>query len=85
MRTKNNVLAHKVSYNYVKRELIEQISYQKVTETLPKLSDYTIQVNPREINLLYLQDQLRERIIFENGNRISFQNTFCVIFNIGIY
>lgn len=53
---------------YVKRELIEQISYQKVTETLPKLSDYTVQVNPREINLFYLQDQLRERIIFENGN-----------------
>ncbi|WP_396138802.1 bacillithiol biosynthesis cysteine-adding enzyme BshC, partial [Flavobacterium sp.] len=53
---------------YVKRELVEQTSYQKVTETLPKLSDYTIQVNPREINLFYLQDQLRERIIFENGN-----------------
>ena len=53
---------------YVKRELVEQISYQKVTETLPKLSDYTVQVNPREINLFYLQDQLRERIIFENGN-----------------
>ena len=53
---------------YVKRDLVEQISYQKVTETLPKLSDYTVQVNPREINLFYLQDQLRERIIFENGN-----------------
>jgi bacillithiol biosynthesis cysteine-adding enzyme BshC len=53
---------------YIKRELVEQISYQKVTETLPKLSDYTIQVNPREINLFYLQDKLRERIIFENGN-----------------
>lgn len=53
---------------YVERELVEQISYQKVTETLPKLSDYTVQVNPREINLFYLQDQLRERIIFENGN-----------------
>ena len=53
---------------YIKRELVEQISYQKVTETLPKLSDYTVQVNPREINLFYLQDQLRERIIFENGN-----------------
>lgn len=53
---------------YVKRELIEQISYQKVTKTLPKLTDYIVQVNPREINLFYLQDQLRERIIFENGN-----------------
>lgn len=53
---------------YIKRELVEQISCQKVTETLQKLSDYTVQVNPREINLFYLQDKLRERIIFENGN-----------------
>lgn len=53
---------------YIKRELVEQISYQKVTETLPKLTDYSLQVNPRAINLFYLRDNLRERIINENGN-----------------
>lgn len=53
---------------YAKNELLHQTSFKKVTETLPKLSDYSVQVNPREINLFYLQDQLRERIIFENGN-----------------
>ncbi|UGS24417.1 bacillithiol biosynthesis cysteine-adding enzyme BshC [Flavobacterium channae] len=53
---------------YVKNELIHQTSYKKVTDTLPLLQDYDVQVNPREINLFYIQDNLRERIIFENGN-----------------
>lgn len=53
---------------YVKRELVEQTSYHKVNEILPKLEAYNIQVNPREINLFYIQNELRERIIFENGN-----------------
>jgi bacillithiol biosynthesis cysteine-adding enzyme BshC len=53
---------------YAKNELLHQTSFKKVTETIAQLKEYTIQVNPREINLFYLQDQLRERIIFENGN-----------------
>lgn len=53
---------------YVKRELVEQTSFHKVNEILPKLEAYNIQVNPREINLFYIQNELRERIIFENGN-----------------
>ncbi|MCH4830483.1 MULTISPECIES: bacillithiol biosynthesis cysteine-adding enzyme BshC [Flavobacterium] len=50
----------------IKEELLQQTSYKKVTETLSKLS-YDIQVNPREINLFYMEDHLRERILFENG------------------
>lgn len=53
---------------YVKRELVEQTSFHKVNEILPKLEAYNIQVNPREINLFYIQNELRERIIFENEN-----------------
>ena len=53
---------------YVKNELVHQTSYKKVTDTLPLLQNYNVQVNPREINLFYIQDNLRERIIFENGN-----------------
>ena len=53
---------------YVKKELIEQTSFQEVTKTLPLFSAYTVQVNPRELNLFYLKDNLRERIIFENEN-----------------
>jgi bacillithiol biosynthesis cysteine-adding enzyme BshC len=53
---------------YVKEELLHQTSFKKVNETLPLLEKYNIQVNPREINLFYIQDNLRERIVFENGN-----------------
>lgn len=52
---------------YVKEELLHQTSYQKVTETNKLLSAYNIQVNPREINLFYIEDTLRERIVFEDG------------------
>ena len=52
---------------YIKEELLSQTSYKEVTKTTEKLKDYTIQVNPREINLFYVEDNLRERIILENG------------------
>ncbi|MBL7886151.1 MAG: bacillithiol biosynthesis cysteine-adding enzyme BshC, partial [Flavobacterium sp.] len=52
---------------YIKEELLNQTSYQNVSETIRQLNDYTIQVNPREINLFYIEDNLRERIVFENG------------------
>ncbi len=52
---------------YIKEELLHQTSFQKVSETASQLSDYKIQVNPREINLFYIEDTLRERIIIENG------------------
>ncbi|PTM08886.1 MAG: bacillithiol biosynthesis cysteine-adding enzyme BshC [Bacteroidetes bacterium] len=53
---------------YVKRELIEQISFDKVSETSEKMNDlgFNVQVNSREINLFYLKEGLRERITFEN-------------------
>lgn len=55
---------------YIERELTEQVSFDlvnKTSEQLVKVSEaYKIQVNPREINLFYLKDGLRERIIFEN-------------------
>jgi bacillithiol biosynthesis cysteine-adding enzyme BshC len=52
---------------FAKKELLEQTSFKKVTETNELLKDYNIQVNPREINLFYIEDNLRERIVFENG------------------
>ncbi|WBX77746.1 bacillithiol biosynthesis cysteine-adding enzyme BshC [Tenacibaculum ovolyticum] len=52
---------------FIERELEEQISYKKVTETIANLGkEYKIQVNPRELNLFYLTDEIRERIIFED-------------------
>jgi bacillithiol biosynthesis cysteine-adding enzyme BshC len=52
---------------YIKEELTLQTSHKNVLETIEKLKNYTIQVNPREINLFYMEDDLRERILFENG------------------
>ncbi|MFD2940541.1 bacillithiol biosynthesis cysteine-adding enzyme BshC [Flavobacterium notoginsengisoli] len=63
---------------YVKEELENQTSFKTVQKSIEQLSDYTVQVNPREINLFYIEDKLRERIIFEddkyivNNTRISF-------------
>ena len=51
---------------FVKEELLQKSSHKLVLETAEKLKEYTIQVNPREINLFYIEDDLRERIIFEN-------------------
>lgn len=59
---------------HVKEELLHQTSNQKVTETAALLKDYNIQVNPREINLFYIEDGLRERIILENDT-YSINNT----------
>jgi bacillithiol synthase len=51
---------------YIKDELLNQNSFKSVTETIRKLKEYTIQVNPREINLFYIEKGFRERIVFEN-------------------
>ena len=65
----------------IKEELIYQSSHKLVLETAEKLKNYTIQVNPREINLFYLENDLRERIILENGiykvnnTKIAFSET----------
>ena len=53
---------------FVKDELENEISFKEVTKTITKLKEnYKIQVSPREINLFYLGDNFRERIIFEDG------------------
>ncbi len=55
---------------FVENELLNQTAFKKVSETneLLKAVDtkYKIQVNPREVNLFYLTEGLRERIVFEN-------------------
>ena len=53
----------------VEKELFERKSEKAVLATSEKLEalDYKAQVHPREINLFYLTDDLRERILFEEG------------------
>lgn len=62
---------------FVKEELLHQTSHQQVTTTIEKLKPYDIQVNPREINLFYIEDNLRERIILEHG-KYKINNTSLV-------
>ena len=60
---------------YVEQELFENVSFDEVSKTIKSLEkNYKIQVNPREINLFYLTDGLRERIIFDE-NVFKINNT----------
>jgi len=53
----------------IKKELLESFSFNAVEETNKQLiiDGSKIQVNPREINLFYILDGFRKRIIKENG------------------
>ncbi|TVZ51939.1 bacillithiol biosynthesis cysteine-adding enzyme BshC [Dokdonia sp. Hel_I_53] len=54
---------------YVKRELVENVSHDKITTQTKELTSfgYPEQVHPREINLFYIKKGLRERIIKLDG------------------
>ena len=54
---------------YLEKEIFEKVSENSTTPAANKLKElgYTVQVNPREINLFYLNDGLRERIIEQEG------------------
>jgi bacillithiol biosynthesis cysteine-adding enzyme BshC len=62
----DNAELKRVIIPYIKDELVKQTSFKEVSATIEKLNEYAIQVNPREINLFYIENDLRERIIFEN-------------------
>ncbi|MGC1204087.1 MAG: bacillithiol biosynthesis cysteine-adding enzyme BshC [Flavobacteriaceae bacterium] len=63
----NNPELKRLFIPFIKDELLNQTSFKTVTETNKALSEnYGIQVNPREINLFYLKENLRERIVFED-------------------
>ena len=60
---------------FVKDELLNQSSHKEVGKTIDEFSkNYKIQVNPREINLFYLTDDFRERILFD-GKKYNINNT----------
>ncbi len=63
---------------YIKKDIFDGLSFEKVNETalaLKKASkNYTVQVNPREINYFYIKEGLRERII-ETDTRYAVNNT----------
>lgn len=63
---------------YVKEDLFKNTSFNEVSKSIQELKNlnknYKIQVNPREINLFYLKEGLRERII-EKDNQFVINNT----------
>ncbi len=58
------------------RDITEQNSFRNISKTNAQLQDlsFETQVNPREINFFYLNEDLRERIVFED-NRYTVLNT----------
>lgn len=56
---------------YIVEELIQQTAFEKVSQTNEAInalpSNYKIQVTPREINLFYIKENLRERILETDG------------------
>ncbi len=54
---------------YAKNELINQVSFKNTSSTVEGINflEYNVQVNPREINLFYLNEDIRERIIEREG------------------
>ena len=52
----------------VQQELLSRTCFEKVSRASARLEEeYHVQVNPRELNLFYLDQGLRERIVFEEG------------------
>jgi bacillithiol biosynthesis cysteine-adding enzyme BshC len=53
---------------FVEKELLEQYAHKSISKENSFLKEnYKVQVNPREINLFYIKQDLRERIVFEEG------------------
>lgn len=65
----NDAVLKKAFSPYAKLELFENRSYKEISFTTTALNEagYGTQVNPREINLFYLRNGLRERIIEKEG------------------
>ncbi|GLB50634.1 bacillithiol biosynthesis cysteine-adding enzyme BshC [Neptunitalea lumnitzerae] len=57
---------------YMKTDIFEGTPFKKVTETAAVMSDlgYNVQVTPREINLFYLAEGVRERIVEQDGTYV---------------
>jgi bacillithiol biosynthesis cysteine-adding enzyme BshC len=54
----------------IQQDIIQQNSFRNINASIENLKSAEIdaQVNPREINFFYLLDEMRERLVFENGH-----------------
>ncbi|UKM64728.1 bacillithiol biosynthesis cysteine-adding enzyme BshC [Flavobacteriaceae bacterium GSB9] len=67
----NNAELKKQFAPFMEEELTKQTAFKLVSETSEQINklpeNYKIQVNPREINLFFLNENLRERIVYNDG------------------
>lgn len=60
----------------LKDELLHQRSHELIQPAMDLLNrDYKVQAHPRDINLFYLDDQLRERIVLQSDGRYRVLNS----------
>lgn len=66
---------------YAKKDLFENTSFKSVSERSKQLvkEGYPEQVHPREINLFYIEEGVRERIIALDDGRFAVNNTKIVL------
>ena len=66
----NDTVLKRLFIPYLEDEVLHQSSFKNVSNTNKALNtlpeNYKIQVNPRDINLFYLDNNLRERIVLED-------------------
>lgn len=67
----NDVDLKQLFIPFIEDELFKQTSFEKVSDTIDQLDElkanYKIQVHPRDINLFYIKEGLRERILETDG------------------
>ncbi len=65
----NDAQLKKIFAPFIKEEIFKQVSLPTVATTCSALNKigYPSQATPREINFFYLKENIRERIVFENG------------------
>ena len=71
----NNKNLKSLFRDLIKKELNEKFIFNKSKKSIKRLNElnYNVQANPREINLFYIHDKKRERII-EKGNLFQTSN-----------
>lgn len=65
----NDKALKKLLIPHIKQDIFENVAYEQVSESASDLEllGYGVQVNPREINLFYLSENSRDRIVAVEG------------------
>jgi bacillithiol biosynthesis cysteine-adding enzyme BshC len=73
--------------HHLEQDIFNNVNYRAVKKTITELveteliSSNRIQVNPREINVFYMEKDLRERIIYDNESKFFLVNNTSIKFS----